>query len=237
MQIKKELLDVMKSFANVNGNIVLEKDSNFLRSKSPSADIYAWYKMGDDQDRFPVEFPIFELNGFLSSLGLFNNPELNFTENCLTIVDENGKSNMKYYAGFRDILIGINDKDFKRLDPIVTFDLSNETLQNINKTASTMRVNDVGFIGDGENILVKIANKVYEKNDGTNTYTMKIGETDKVFEVYHNVDALKIIQTDYKYSVCSVNGHVLVMLESTNMPNEAVLYYYLMPNDVSSIKG
>lgn len=239
MKINKDLTNVLKNFANLNGGIVFEPNTNVLRSKSINADIIAWYYMKNDQEQFNVEFPILELNNLLSNLTLFADPELHFENNCLTIVDEENNSEMKYYAGYKDMIQNINTLEFKELDPVVEFEFTAEMFNTINKTAATMRVNNLGIIGDGKNIYMMVANnvhEVYQKGLTTNTFKMKIGETDKKFEVYLDIDRFKVLPLDYDLKVCLQRGRLVLELDSNNLIDGEEVHYYVLPLEMSKIE-
>jgi hypothetical protein len=74
MELSDRTLSVLKNFANINSNIVF-REGNELKTISVAKNILAKVTLDDD---IPSTFGIYDLNEFLSVLGLVEKPALKF---------------------------------------------------------------------------------------------------------------------------------------------------------------
>ena len=72
MKLSKETINILKTFSTINNGIVLTP-GNFIMTRSVNNAIYAEATIEDNLD---LEVAIYDLNGFLSVLGLFDEPEV-----------------------------------------------------------------------------------------------------------------------------------------------------------------
>ena len=77
MKVSERTTNLLKNYANINQSIEF-REGNILRTVSPLNTILASVEISED---LPKTFPIYELNRFLGTLSLFDDPELDFTDN------------------------------------------------------------------------------------------------------------------------------------------------------------
>ena len=75
MKLSDRTINLLKNFASINQSILF-KQGNQLRTISVMKNILAEANIDED---FPQDFGVYDLSQFLNSLGLFQEPELNFT--------------------------------------------------------------------------------------------------------------------------------------------------------------
>ena len=85
MKLSESTVSFLKNYANINQSLEFREGST-LRTVSPLNTILASVEISED---FPKTFPIYELNRFLGTLSLFKDPELDFSENSVSIKDCN----------------------------------------------------------------------------------------------------------------------------------------------------
>ena len=83
MKISTNTLNVLKNFAKINPSIVVQ-EGNVLKTISPSRTIMA---KGTVDTTFDKKFAIYNLDRFISTVSLFNDPELKFGEKSVEIYD------------------------------------------------------------------------------------------------------------------------------------------------------
>ena len=76
MNISDETLDVLKNFASINPNIVINPGQN-IKTISEAKNIMASAEIVED---FPQEFGVYDLNEFLSVLSLVQPADLSFDD-------------------------------------------------------------------------------------------------------------------------------------------------------------
>ena len=82
----------------------------------------------------------------------------------------------------------------------INFELSNQMLTMIQRTASVLKSADVSIVGEAGQITVVVGDK---KNATGNSFSEPVGTTDKSFKVNLKVENLKMIPGDYSVSVSS----------------------------------
>ena len=85
MKVSEKTINLLRNYANINQSIEF-REGKILKTVSPLNTILASVEV---EEEFPRTFPIYELNRFLGTLALFQNPELDFTDNGVIISDDN----------------------------------------------------------------------------------------------------------------------------------------------------
>lgn len=192
MKLSKETLNLIKNYASINGNLLL-KPGKKLATIHIQNKIFSSATIAED---FPVQFPIYDVNEFLSVLSLFENPDIDFTDKYLTIKE--GNSALKFFAASIDNMKLPPDKDVNFTDIVAEFDLSAALLTTIPRTAGVLKVDGISLVGDGTNLSVVIADK---KNATSNSYSTTVGTTTSVFRVNVAVENIKMLPGNYKVSI------------------------------------
>lgn len=192
MNISKETTTILKNFASINQNLIINPGSK-LCTISTGKNIIAEAVIKGET--FPIDFGIYDLNEFLGVLSLFDKPTLSFTEKYVTITQD--KNKVKYFAASLSVLTPQQTiKSFPT--PDIEFDISANIIHHIHKVSSILKVTDFSFIGDGQNIQICIGDK---KNVTGNSFISDLGTTNKTFSTNFKVENLKLIGGDYKVSI------------------------------------
>ena len=93
MKLTTGTQSILKNFSTINQNLMVKAGST-LSTMSAMKNIVA---QAEVSEKFPQDFAIYDLNEFLSALSLFEEPELNFEENYVTITQEGSRKNLKYW--------------------------------------------------------------------------------------------------------------------------------------------
>lgn len=212
MKISKETTSILKTLAGINTNLLLKAGSK-LSTISPLKTVVAEVSV---QETFSTDFGIYDLNEFLGVLSLFSEPELTFNDKQIKI-SENGVS-IKYFGADPGILT-VPQKELKFPTPDVEFDIPTSVLAMAIKTASVLRSPDISFIGDGTAVTLQIQDL---KNPSSNSFDLKVGETDRVFSSNLKVENLKMMSGDYSVAISGKR-----ISRFTNKTNGAVFYIAL----------
>lgn len=216
MKISKETISILKNFSSINSNILL-KSGSVLSTMNVQKNVLADANITDN---FPIDFGIYDTNDFLSLLGLFSDPEIEFKAKYATIRE--GTSSIKFYSADPSVLT-IPSKQVKFPASDVDFELTAEHLAAIQKTATVLRAVDVSVIGKDGVLSVAVGDL---KSETANTYNIDIGETDVTFTANFKVENLKLMAQAYNVSLSSkkisrfksLNGDltVYIALETTS---------------------
>ena len=172
------------------------------------------------QENFEQQLAIYDLNQFLNCMSLIPGAELSFDSNSIHISD--GKNSIEYRCSDPSVITAPPEKELTLPSEDVCVTLTEDQLETVKKAAAVLQIPDVSLIGDGELIYLTVRDK---KNTGSNSYRIKVGETEDVFQFNMKVENLKLITGDYDVIISAKN-----LAHFTNH-SRPVSYYVAMEPD------
>lgn len=149
-------------------------------------------------ESFGQEFSIYNLSEFLGATSLLENPEFNFNENSVSISDTD--SSMTYFYASEG-MVASPEKMITMPDAEIKIDLSSSLLDELQKAASVLGVNDLQLVSDGTKVSLVVTDK---KNATSNTFSRTVGEGNGVsFTMNFKIENLKILDGNYEVFVSS----------------------------------
>ena len=196
MKVSDRTTNLLKNYANINQSIEF-REGKLLKTVSPLNTILASVEV---EEEFPKTFPIYELNRFLGTLSLFNDPELNFDENGVSITDDK-HSAIYRYCGSSSMFQTPPDKDITFPDAEVEFELSHEQFKTTINAANTLGLPEVVVEGNGTDIELVVSDT---GNVSSDRFSTTVGKTDKTFYMIFKTENLnKILEGDYTVALSS----------------------------------
>ncbi|QMP83870.1 MAG: DNA polymerase processivity component [Caudoviricetes sp.] len=194
MKISTNTINVLKNFAKINPSMVFP-EGNVLKTISPSKTIMSKAIV---QENFPKRFAVYNLNQLISTVSLVSDPVLKFTDNSINIVSGNEKFDLVYTDETN--ITKAPDKEIVLPSVDVSFTLTQDLFNKLEKAAGVLSLPEVAVVGDGSKIYIQ----VYDSKNATgNTYSVEIGETTKSFKAIFKLDNLKLISGDYEVTISS----------------------------------
>ena len=195
MKLTSNTISILKNFSTINQNLMV-KPGNTLSTMSAMKNIVA---QAEVTERFPQEFAIYDLNEFLSALSLFEEPELNFQEQYVTITQGSSRKSLKYWFSDPEV-VTTPSKAISMPSTEVTFKLSSDSLNEIQKAAAVIGAPDMALA----NGMIMVTDK---KNDTANAYEddVDVNETDADYKFWFKTENLKLIDGSYDVEVSSKN--------------------------------
>mgnify|MGYP001434642638 FL=1 len=194
MKISEETRSILKNFATINSGIKVGT-GNQLQTISNMKNILATANV---PETFSQEFSIYNLVEFLGAVSLLENPDFNFNDNSLSISDTD--TSMTYFYASEGMVTS-PDKMITMPDAEIKIDLSSTLLNELQKAASVLGVNDLQLVSDGTNIKLVVTDK---KNTTSNTFSRIVGEGNGVsFTMNFKIENLKILDGNYEVFVSS----------------------------------
>lgn len=193
MKITRDTLAVLRNFASINSNLLIEK-GNVLRTINSQKNVLSDAAVIED---FPKNFGIYDLNEFLGVIGLFTDPDIEFKDKFAVIKE--GSSSVKFYAADAAVLT-IPTKNIVFPEADIEFTLTTAQLATIQKAASQLRAVDVSFVGDGSTLNILVGDL---KNAASNSFNIGIGETIQTFTANIKIENMKLMASDYVVSLSS----------------------------------
>ena len=196
MKVSERTTNLLKNYANINQSIEF-REGNILRTVSPLNTILASVEISEELSK---TFPIYELNRFLGTLSLFNDPELDFTDNGVTISDSNHEATYRY-CGSSSMFQTPPEKDISFPDPEVEFQLTQDVFKKTINAANTLGLPEVVVEGDGTEIRLLVSDT---GNVSSDSFSTGVGPTDKTFRMIFKTENLnKIMEGAYDVSLSS----------------------------------
>lgn len=193
MKISKNTLDIMRNFASINQNILVQK-GNVLQTRTVAKNMFVTAKVDTD---FPQEFGIYNTSTLLGVLSMFSDPDVEFHDKSLTI--SQGKNKVQYLFASPDVL-DYPDKAINMPPVDAEFVLEEENLKSILKAGAVLSSTDLKISGDGTTITCTAMDP---KNVSANTFSVEVGETDRTFNVFIKLDQLKMVVGKYTVGLSS----------------------------------
>lgn len=196
MKFSKETIAVLKNYSSINPNIMLK--GSVLTTISPQRNVVASVSV---EEKFPVDFGVYDLSQFLGVLSLFSDPDVTFTDKVATFKE--GKNSIKYYAADAAVLKLPPDKQIKFPNAEVSITITSTQLGQVIKTAGVLGAPDFSIVGDGETISLVVGDL---KVDTGNQFSIELEPTDMTdmpFSANFKVENLKMIVQDYSVKISS----------------------------------
>ncbi len=218
--ISRPTIEVLKNFCSINKSIVI-KPGNQVATLSINKNILA---IADVEEQFDTQISIYDLGVFIGGLSLFNEPKIDTTQsNYITVSDERGKSKTRYFYADPDVIVQPPEKEITLPSVDVEFNLSSNTLAQLQRAASVYALPDLCLYGFNGSLQLCVTDK---KNDTSNSYSVEVGETDdNQFCYCFKVENLKLLPGDYKVSISKQN---VALFEGEN-----IKYYIALEPSVS----
>lgn len=191
-------MDILKNFAITNPSMVITNEQFKVMTNSKSVvGKYVFEKAYDFED-----FGIYDVPNFISALDTLNKPTIEVSDKFLTIKDANYK--FKYLTTATDLLPKVPNVNEEKITEgtELDFDISNEKVNVILKTANILKADSVFFETDKKKIRITVANKL-EASD--NLFEIMIEDGIRVNKLSQpvklNVSEFKLYPGDYKVKI------------------------------------
>lgn len=219
MKLEPKTLQILKNFSNINPSLYF-KAGNCLSTIDPNKSIVAYANL--DQE-ITKPFAVYELSRFLSTLSLFDSPELEITDRSVVI--SQGKRKINYTLTEPSLLVTPPDGKINFKNPQIEFELPSQKLQEIQKALSVLSLPEICVNGDGQTVSVIAMD---HKNPTGDTYSVEVGETTSRFKMFIRSENLKFIPGDYAVSIST---------QPMSRFKSDVVEYYIAIESHSSYQG
>lgn len=194
MNIDQNTINVLKNFATINPSIVI-KEGNVLETISSTKTIKAKATV---TTAFSRRFGIYNLSRFISTLSLFNEPDVEFGDNALTISD--GDKSVQLTYSDESTIIKVPEKKILLPSVDVSVTLTNDNLKAVEKALGVLSVPEIIISGRDGKVYIEAADS---KNPSGDFYSIEIGESDNNFRAIFKSENIKILPGDYSIEICS----------------------------------
>lgn len=225
MELSNFTMQVLKNFATINSNVVIQP-GNCIMSMAEPKNILGQATV---LETFPQQFGIYDLQEFLNVLSLVDSPRIRFEPNYLLIGDSTGRAEIKYFFSDPEMLTSPS-KPISMPDPEVTFSLDQSTLSNLKRAASALGHSQMSIrYIDG---LIRLS-IVETDNSTSNTYSIDVDGESSLSDCNFIIDItnLKLIPCDYKVEISTK-----LISQFTSTDNNMNLKYWIALEKTSTFK-
>lgn len=205
MKLSNETIEVLKNFAAINPNLVVQAGSN-IKTISEAKNIMA---SANITETFDNGFGIYDLNEFLSAFNLIESPTLDFTDNAVKIANKG--TQVEYRFANTEILTS-PAKSVNMPDHDLTIQLTSEHITQIKRAASALGhpVLAISVQNDDEKQECWVECKVCDPSNPTaNTFTLEVVPNLSREELARSrnneyqflISNLKLIPSDYEVGI------------------------------------
>jgi hypothetical protein len=199
MNLTPETLLLLKNFSSINSNVVI-RPGNVIKTMSEAKNIMA---QGQVAESFPSEFGIYDLNEFLSVVGMFESPVLKFDPDMKFVSIVDGKRSVKYFFSDTSILTSPS-KDITMPPTELKFKLSADELNTLRKAGSALGVTDVVITPSKDGGVTAQVTDI--KDSTSNAFSIELDvviQPNDSFNFVFNLNNFKVLAGDYEVEVSS----------------------------------
>jgi hypothetical protein len=196
MKFSTDTLSVLKNFSTINPSIVF-KPGSVVRTISPQKTVMAAATIDETVE---TQAGVYDLSRFLSTLALFDNPDVVFGQDRFTI--KGGRSELRYTYTSESLMVTPPEKDIVVPDPEVSVNIKWQDIESVRQAAGVLQLPEIAFIGDGSTITMSAVDSKTSTADNYNTVVAEGVSTDP-FNMIIKTDNLKLVPTDYEVTLSS----------------------------------
>ena len=196
MKFSTDTLSVLKNFSTINPSIVF-KPGSVVRTISPQKTVMAAATIDETVE---TQAGVYDLSRFLSTLALFDNPDVVFGQDRFSI--KGGRSELRYTYTSESLMVTPPEKDIVVPDPEVSVSIKWQDIENVLRAAGVLQLPEIAFIGDGSTITMSAVDSKTSTADNYNTVVAEGVSTDP-FNMIIKTDNLKLVPADYEVTLSS----------------------------------
>ena len=196
MKFSSDTLSVLKNFSTINPSIVF-KPGSVVRTISPQKTVMAAATIDETVE---TQAGVYDLSRFLSTLALFDNPDVVFGQDRFSI--KGGRSELRYTYTSESLMVTPPEKDIVVPDPEVSVSIKWQDIENVLRAAGVLQLPEITFIGDGNSVTMSAVDSKTSTADNYNTVVAEGISTDP-FNMIIKTDNLKLVPADYEVTLSS----------------------------------
>ena len=212
MKLSSETNNILKNFAAINSNIVINT-GNEIKTIAEAKNILGKATVNET---FDTSFGIYDLNEFLGVAGMFDDPELKIADDSLSIKISQDRRAVKYFFSDPSILTSPS-KDISMPSTEVTFTLTQDDMAALRRASSTLGVTDIVVEGTSDGVALVVTDV---KDATSNEFRIDLDNVtrgDDNFKFVFNIGNFKFVSGDYEVSISS---KLLSHFKNLNAPVE-----------------
>ena len=195
MQLNENTMAVLKNFATIQENVVLN-EGNVIKTIADAKNVMAFANL---EQSFDKTVGIYNLAEFLNVLGLVDDPDLAFAEDFVT-VSGNGRSQVKYFYSDVSILTSPS-KEITMPSTDVEFTLDEGTLGRVRKAAAALGHEKMTITPSDGGVKLSVVDNTDATSNAFEIIVPGVYADDAEFCFVMNISNMKLIAGDYDVEI------------------------------------
>lgn len=228
IKLSDQTIKTLKKLYSINQSLRVIEGNTTLKSINEAKTLAAFV---DIEESFPRNFCVYDLGEFISVLSIVNEPVLDFSNDKYVIVKSSDNSQrLKYVETNPELITSYFEKPIVLKSEDIVINVDEKSLKAVMKSASTLRLEYIGFKGDGEKIYFTTFNRRVDSDDQEmNAFTIELGETEDVFDIFYPTEIMTVLDGDCEFAFSK--NQRLSRVRCGNME------YWIAMNKDSTIEG
>jgi hypothetical protein len=194
MKFSNETISVLKNFSMINPGLVF-KPGSVIKTMHPQKTVMASATVSENFEKIAR---VYDLSRFLATLSLFDDPDVEFTEDKFII--SSGRSKVSYTYAAEAMVVSPPDKTIQFPAPEATVSIKWKELDSVIRAAGVLKLTEIAFTSDGSNISLSA---VDSKNPTADAYDVVIADdvSTEAFRMIIKVENLRLMPNDYEVAL------------------------------------
>jgi hypothetical protein len=223
MKLSQETQAILKNFASIKPGIIITP-GNKLWSRTSYIFAEATVK-----ETFPTDILIYDIGNFLSVLNLFDDPNIDFGEEYMSIYDTNGTTETRYLYAAPGSVTQTYPKKLQDVPKEgINFTMTEEQWAKMQKAVGVFKKKEIKIQSNGKVIRICTAD---HKNEHGNTFSMVLAgdPQGQKCDMYFQTEYMDLIKGSY-------SGVITPTFTIYTHTSGLDLYYYI-GSDPTSVYG
>jgi hypothetical protein len=192
MKLSKETTEILKNFAAINPSLIFQA-GQIQKTVSPQKTVLAKANVSENFDK---EFAIYDLSQFISTVSMFDDPDLKLGDESIVISNGKAKTTLRYAKS--DLIQSPPSKEINLPSTEISFTLEDTALQSALRAAGVLSLPELALVGrNGKAYLAAIDSR----NEASNSFEYEVGEAKVNYKMIFKIENLKILNRNYEVRV------------------------------------
>ena len=192
MKLSKETTEILKNFAAINPSLIFQPGS-IQKTVSPQKTVLAKANISEN---IGSEFAIYDLSQFISTVSMFEDPDLTFGSESVVISNGMAKTTLRYAKS--DLIQSPPAKEITLPSTDISFVIEAKALQSALRAAGVLSVPELALVGkNGKAYLTALDSR----NESSNSFEYEVGESTVNYRMIFKIDNLKILNREYEVRI------------------------------------
>ncbi len=186
VKLSEGTVETLKRMFSVHQELRIIEGDKVLRVKSANGTMVCHAEI---EEEFPRDVNIYDLREFIAVVGILNDPELDLSnDKWIAVRSSDGTQQLRYMEANPEFITSFSARDIVLPSTDVDMVITEAQMKQVHSAAQTMKLDFIGFVGDGEKVYLS----AFKINNGdgkeTNNFKIEVGETTETFKMYYKLE-------------------------------------------------